>query len=192
MTVSDDQRELYRAANEWNARNDVGTPVLAWPGTRDQDPLRTRTRTGAWVLPAGQVVVSVDGYAGGIDLSHIQLDPIRQPALPDVEFPMPPCPICSEDLDSDGDALTCSTCEASWSTNGTKGTWDAPDAMRCPATRYAYPTVDPDVIEQCVLAFDHDPGTHRPADGIGEWTDDDKDAVLDSDGDAIADGEAHA
>lgn len=64
----------YRdAAAAWNAVYPVGTPVLAWPGTRDEEPLVTRTRTPAWTLGHGAAAVSVEGRAGGIFLTHIQL-----------------------------------------------------------------------------------------------------------------------
>jgi hypothetical protein len=58
-------------ADRWNARYPVGTPVTAYPATRTDEPLRTRTRTPAWRLHSGDSLVSVDGYAGGICLTHI-------------------------------------------------------------------------------------------------------------------------
>lgn len=58
-------------ADRWNARYPVGTPVDAYPGARWDEPLRTHTRTPAWRLGHGDSVVSVDGYAGGIALTHI-------------------------------------------------------------------------------------------------------------------------
>lgn len=70
----------YRdAAVAWSAVHPVGTPVLAWPGTRDDEPFVTCTRTPAWTLGHGAAVVSVEGRAGGIALTHIQLiDPSGQ------------------------------------------------------------------------------------------------------------------
>ncbi|MFD8820819.1 hypothetical protein ACFV1C_00370 [Streptomyces sp. NPDC059605] len=61
-------------ADEWNRLYPVGTPVLAYPLTRDDEPLDTATRTPAWTLGHGEPVVSVEGYAGGICLTHV--DPI--------------------------------------------------------------------------------------------------------------------
>ncbi|MFD7066111.1 hypothetical protein ACFV97_02625 [Streptomyces sp. NPDC059913] len=61
-------------ADEWNARYPVGTPVLAYPGTRDDEPLDTVTRSRAWTLGHGAAVVSVEGEAGGIHLTHV--DPV--------------------------------------------------------------------------------------------------------------------
>lgn len=58
-------------ADEWNARYPVGTPVTAFPVTRDDEGLTTVTRTPAWTLGHGAAVVSVDGYAGGICLTHV-------------------------------------------------------------------------------------------------------------------------
>ncbi|MFJ9558378.1 hypothetical protein ACIRPH_31610 [Nocardiopsis sp. NPDC101807] len=64
-------------ADAWNAAYPVGTPVLAWPGARDEEPLRTRTRTPAWTTAAGYPMVSVDNYTGGILLTHV--DPQGMP-----------------------------------------------------------------------------------------------------------------
>ncbi|MFE3202162.1 hypothetical protein [Embleya sp. NPDC059237] len=64
-------------ADRWNAHHPVGALVHAWPGSRDTEPVTTRTRTPAWTLGHGTAVVSVDGYAGGISLGHIEA---REPA----------------------------------------------------------------------------------------------------------------
>jgi hypothetical protein len=61
-------------ADRWNARYPVGTPVTAYPWTRGTEPLHTVTRTPAWRLGHGDSVVSVDGHAGGICLTHV--DPL--------------------------------------------------------------------------------------------------------------------
>lgn len=58
-------------ADEFNAAHPVGTRVLAFPGSRDGRALYTRTRTPAWNL-SGHPVVSVEGYPGGIALTHIE------------------------------------------------------------------------------------------------------------------------
>lgn len=83
-------------ADEFNARYPIGTPVVAYPSVRPEDPvavsyrkaadaglrkhspdpcerLDTMTRTPAWILGHGEPVVSVHGYAGGICLSHIDV-----------------------------------------------------------------------------------------------------------------------
>lgn len=83
-------------AETFNSRYPVGTPVFAYPGIRpehpvalayrkrandgrsfgDKDPCKrlvTKTRTPAWELGHGAPVVSVDGYAGGIVLDHVDV-----------------------------------------------------------------------------------------------------------------------
>lgn len=57
-------------ANEFNAAHPIGTTVIAFPGTRDGRGMLTRTRTPAWTI-GEHAVVSVEGYAGGIALTHI-------------------------------------------------------------------------------------------------------------------------
>lgn len=52
-----------------------GTPVLAWPGSRESSPLVTRTRSEVWALASGDRVVMVEGCAGGIALTHIDVLP---------------------------------------------------------------------------------------------------------------------
>ncbi|MFD8919397.1 hypothetical protein ACFV0Y_16460 [Streptomyces sp. NPDC059569] len=86
-------------ADEFNALHPVGTPVVAYPGVRPEHPvavayrkaaeagrtfrsetdpckrLETVTRAPAWTLGHGAPVVSVDGYAGGICLTHVDVVP---------------------------------------------------------------------------------------------------------------------
>ncbi|MCF2531732.1 hypothetical protein [Yinghuangia soli] len=69
-------------ADQWNTHHPVGTPVHAWLGRRDEAPLVTRTRSDAWNLGHGEPVVSVDGYAGGIALTHIEPRPDDTPEQP--------------------------------------------------------------------------------------------------------------
>ena len=61
------------AAAAFNKAHPPGTPVHFWPGIRLADPLTSRTRGEAWALPSGQAVVRVDGRAGGIALSHVEV-----------------------------------------------------------------------------------------------------------------------
>ncbi|WP_405888792.1 hypothetical protein OG762_36490 [Streptomyces sp. NBC_01136] len=60
-------------AEQFNAAHPVGTPVVAYPGTRDDEGLIVKTRTPAWELGHGAPVVSVDDYAGGICLTHVDV-----------------------------------------------------------------------------------------------------------------------
>lgn len=62
-------------AAEFNSRYPVGSRVAAFPITREEPPLLTATRTPAWTLGHGAPVVSVEGYAGGICLTHIDVIP---------------------------------------------------------------------------------------------------------------------
>ncbi|WP_185908391.1 hypothetical protein [Streptomyces sp. WAC02707] len=66
-------------ADEFNDRYPVGTPVIAYPNTREDSPLLTCTRSRAWELGHGLPVVMVDGYSGGICLTHVDSDPNRSP-----------------------------------------------------------------------------------------------------------------
>ncbi|WP_341394043.1 DUF4326 domain-containing protein [Arthrobacter sp. G119Y2] len=54
----------------------VGTPVLFWPGARVGEGRRSATRTPIWKMGDGTEVVSVEGYPGGIALTHIQTLPV--------------------------------------------------------------------------------------------------------------------
>lgn len=67
----------------------TGTPVLAFPGSRDGRAIVTTTRSEPWTLPSGERVVMVEGYAGGIAMSHIEVmpDPMtaQHPAAPETE-----------------------------------------------------------------------------------------------------------
>ncbi|MEW1548356.1 hypothetical protein [Streptomyces tsukubensis] len=85
-------------AEQWNTLYPIGTPVVAYPGVRPEHPfaatirerqangrsveegdadlcraLTTVTRTLAWTLGHGAPVVSVEGYPGGIHLTHIDV-----------------------------------------------------------------------------------------------------------------------
>jgi hypothetical protein len=67
------EAEMWLTAHKWNQAHPVGTVVKAWPGDRTDPPLRTVTRTPAWVLGGHTPVVSVDGYPGGIALTHVEV-----------------------------------------------------------------------------------------------------------------------
>lgn len=73
-------------ADQFNERHPAGTPVTAYPGVRPEDPaakapghrcLETVTRSRAWNLGHGEPVVMVEGHAGGIALSHIDVKESR-------------------------------------------------------------------------------------------------------------------
>lgn len=73
MSDTDNMRTTsHLTVTGFNAKHDVGTRVLAFPGSRDGRALMTRTRTPAWYV-GSKPCVSVEGYAGGIALSHIEV-----------------------------------------------------------------------------------------------------------------------
>lgn len=53
------------------ARMPEKTMVTYWPGFRTDEGRKSVTRSEVWRLRSGQLVVMVDGYAGGIALTHI-------------------------------------------------------------------------------------------------------------------------
>lgn len=60
-----------RAVEQFNEVCPVGTPVLYWPGVREGEGRESVTRSAAWLLGGHTPVVMVEGYAGGIALSHV-------------------------------------------------------------------------------------------------------------------------
>ncbi|MFE2556026.1 hypothetical protein ACFXGT_08310 [Streptomyces sp. NPDC059352] len=60
-------------AAEWNAQYPEGTHVIAYPMTRADRPVVGRTRSRAWTLGGHTPVVLVDGEAGGIALTHVDV-----------------------------------------------------------------------------------------------------------------------
>jgi hypothetical protein len=60
----------------WNAAYPVGTAVRYWPIWPPVDglpPVDTKTRSEAWTLGSGDVVVLIEGKSGGVHLSHIEI-----------------------------------------------------------------------------------------------------------------------
>jgi hypothetical protein len=54
----------------------VGTPVLFWPGAKQGPGRRSITRSPVWEI-SPYTVVSVEGYPGGIALTHVEiLEPV--------------------------------------------------------------------------------------------------------------------
>lgn len=60
------------AAAQWNAKHPVGTPVRYWPGMRVGEGRVSKTRGEALVLGGHTAVVSVEGFPGGVSLSHVE------------------------------------------------------------------------------------------------------------------------
>jgi hypothetical protein len=66
-------QHVVDAVDDWNARYPIGTPVRYWPGVKRGEGHESKTRTPAWVIHGGHsALVSVEGYSGGIILSHIE------------------------------------------------------------------------------------------------------------------------
>lgn len=62
-----------READTFNEQHPIATPVRYWPALREGEGRPSQTRSPAWALSSGVAVVSVEGYAGGIALSHVQV-----------------------------------------------------------------------------------------------------------------------
>lgn len=63
-------------AESWNAVYPVGTAVRYWPVWPPLDsvpPIDTTTRSEAWALGDGSVLVSVSGKSGGVCLTHVEV-----------------------------------------------------------------------------------------------------------------------
>lgn len=60
-----------RLIEQFNRVCPEGTPVLYWPGDRRDEGRESRTRSEAWLLGGHTPVVMVEGYAGGIALTHV-------------------------------------------------------------------------------------------------------------------------
>lgn len=71
------RRQLSGAhtAESWNAEYPEGTAVRYWPiypPIVGVPPVETTTRSPAWTLGDGSVVVCITGHSGGVCLSHIE------------------------------------------------------------------------------------------------------------------------
>ena len=62
-----------QAVEQFNMHCPVGTPVLYWPGLREGRGRESTTRSCAWLLGGHTPVVMVEGYPGGIALSHVAI-----------------------------------------------------------------------------------------------------------------------
>lgn len=78
--MSENERTTsHETVDAFNDTCPVGTPVLAFPGSREGRALMTRTRSVAWSL-GHEPVVMVEGYAGGIALTHVEVLPTNESA----------------------------------------------------------------------------------------------------------------
>lgn len=74
----------------FNDEHPVGTPVTYWPGAKDGEARQGETRSPAWVLPSGDPVVAITGYAGGIALTHVVCARHHTHAIESDTRPIPP------------------------------------------------------------------------------------------------------
>ena len=61
-------------AESWNAQHPIGTRVRyypIYPPINECPPRETATRSKAWTLGDGSVVVCVEGTSGGVHLTHV-------------------------------------------------------------------------------------------------------------------------
>lgn len=64
---------LLLTAKQFNQLIKIGTKVRFYPVAGRQGFKETRTRSEAWELGHGEAVVKVDGIAGGVAVSHLEL-----------------------------------------------------------------------------------------------------------------------
>lgn len=58
-------------ANEWNQKYPIGTKVRYFPIREGQEFKDTKTRSEAWELGHGALVVMIEGKSGGVSLDHL-------------------------------------------------------------------------------------------------------------------------
>lgn len=68
------RRAAEKDARRFNDHYEVGTPVRYWPGLKEGEGRRSRTRSEAWALPSGAAVVMVENHSGAIALTHVEID----------------------------------------------------------------------------------------------------------------------
>lgn len=61
------------SANEFNRRFPIGTVVDYTPIIGGRERRRTRTRSTAWALGHGAVVVMVEGFIGGVAIEALHI-----------------------------------------------------------------------------------------------------------------------
>ena len=69
------QLSAVHTAESWNSAHPVGTRVRYWAiyPPLGVPPFDTTTRSEAWALGDGSIVVSITGKSGGVALSHVEV-----------------------------------------------------------------------------------------------------------------------
>lgn len=81
---------LRLTAGQFNALIEVGRAVRYYPVAGEPEFVDTNTRSQAWTLGHGEVVVSIDGKAGGVAISHLELLIDSKSDEPETEGPKRP------------------------------------------------------------------------------------------------------
>lgn len=58
--------------DEFNARYPVGSAMRYYPIRGEAGNIETKTRSEAWALGHGEVVVKIEGRTGGCCISHME------------------------------------------------------------------------------------------------------------------------
>lgn len=72
FSAEERKRRAQKRADDFNQHYPVGTPVRYWAGVREGAGTISKTRTPAWLV-SDHVSVSVEGKAGGIAISHVDV-----------------------------------------------------------------------------------------------------------------------
>lgn len=59
---------------EFNQRVPVGTPVRYYPVQGERDFIESKTRSVAWTLGHGALVVAIEGRTGGVLVQALRID----------------------------------------------------------------------------------------------------------------------
>ncbi len=77
MSLSEAEISDQRAVEIFNERHPVGTPVRFWPGVKVGEGILSKVRAQAEILSGHTPVVWVEGCAGCIALTHIEIAGVR-------------------------------------------------------------------------------------------------------------------
>lgn len=70
MTPRPNPRNAQRAADQFNERHPVGTPVFLTLDSGKE--IETRTRSAAWVIGEHSAIVKVEGKSGGYAINRVR------------------------------------------------------------------------------------------------------------------------
>lgn len=61
-------------ATEFNKRHPIGTKVRYFPIKGKKEHIDTETRSEAWTLGSGHIVVSLKDKSGGVSIEHLEIN----------------------------------------------------------------------------------------------------------------------